>query len=165
MRMRHRDRDRDHGERQTPEEYDVRRALKDYTDDWPPDDPRRLRAFIPTARLYETYRTYINSVPQWGGEDPPLTLIKFAVVLRRVFPELTLLPRAGKAFRSYDRKRVWGIVGLWGPGCILTRGTTGRPDPDDDPEPEPELARRPTGYPFVRPCESPRRRKPAAGLA
>lgn len=142
-----------YGEHVTQEEYDVRRALKDYTDDWPLNDDRRARTFVPVARLYETYIRYVTARSSWG-EDPPLTRCQFGVVLRRVFPEITSLPRSGRAFRSYDRRRLWGVVGLWGPGCVLTRGYAGRPLPLDDAvdlEPVPETGLYPSGYPFVRP--------------
>lgn len=140
-----------YGQRQTDEEHDVRRALQKYTDDWPAGDPRRLHSFIPTKSLYAQYKSYMLRHPIEPGDSPTLSAIQFGIVLRRVFPELADLPNGGRAKRQYWGKRVWGIVGLWGPGCAFVYGCPGRPaegPPDFD---EPELGARADGFPFVRP--------------
>jgi hypothetical protein len=120
----------------TPEEEDVQRALKDYTDDF--DLVDEVHDFVPTRILYETYLAFIHQSRRFPDDPETLTLRQFGAALLRVFPNLAETDWTGESSRRrhmVDGRREWGYLGLRGPRSVKVRDDRGRPrihaDPDD----------------------------------
>ena len=124
----------------TAEEYDVLQSLRDYTDD---PDKAGMNDFVPTRKLYQTYRDW--HAQHCSALDPeatsPLTKSQFGSALKRVFPHLA--DEWDSELQNWDTRRVrrrvngklvWGYCCLKGPESVQTQDYVGRPkaDPDDD---------------------------------
>jgi len=101
-----------------PEEYQVMRALRDYSFN------ASSRDFTPTHVLYEAYlelnQQYI------GGIDSPqrLNATQFGIIVRKVFE----IEPERKTKRWYKGHRVYGYLGVKGPdSIILEHEGPGRP--------------------------------------
>ena len=101
----------------TPEERDLKTALRDYT-----TSGATARDWVPVAALMRTYRTYLaqKQAKQRRSFDPedtiaPLTIRQLGRAMRRAFPDI------GRCtYRHYNGRQIWGYAGLIGPESIDT---------------------------------------------
>lgn len=93
-------------------------------------DPRRgLNTFVPTGVLYRTYLAHRGTL---RDAPPALSRLVFGIILQRIYPFWEKGPDPYRVQRRVNRKRVWGYLGLIGPGCILTNDSPGSPRPTEE---------------------------------
>jgi hypothetical protein len=110
--------------RLTPEEEEVLQALAPlYT-----DDPERaaLDDFTPTRVLYRAYLDYVNRFDHLPGDPEVLTQHQFGAAIRRAFAELGDHSDY-RVQRTVKGRRVWGFLGITGPGTVKIRTGPGNP--------------------------------------
>lgn len=101
--------------RATAEEWEVSRALAEYTDE---PENAHTNDFVPTAILYATYREWKEQNPSDVGTLP---LSHFGIALRRLFPDIKKVQRWCKG------QKCCGYRCLKGPLSIRTNNVAGRP--------------------------------------
>jgi hypothetical protein len=118
----------------TPEEVDVKSALRDYVSF---SDGATVSDWCPLAPLYRQYLESIADRP-YDPEGPDrLNIRQFGAALLRVYPDLDALDEKGnrvyRVQQTVAAKRVWGYLGLKGPHSLIARESRGRPRHDNAP--------------------------------